>query len=113
MTWTYEQRIDAFARQWMTEHPERLASQLYRNTQIDNSQLITLYCRFEDGYSYSEYTYDPATFEIGFLVPVANVGMRAAFSVSMQYGEEEIDVGVILRGVLAVDVDKWRKKELP
>jgi hypothetical protein len=98
----YDLRVDAFGRQWLEAHPEALAFEMQYRPGLEvlprEDELITLYDDFESGGGCPTCDMGP-TFEVGITVPV-NDGRY--LRIAIQYGNDSIDVGAVVRAVLAV-----------
>ena len=103
----YDLRVDAFGRQWLKDHPEKLAFRLqgepYVSVKPRGEALVELYDSFDEGYSSGCSCDMGPTFEVGLSVPLSD---WSYYRISLQYGDDQIDVGAIIRAVLAVS--DWR-----
>lgn len=103
----YDLRVDAFGRQWLEAHPEALAFDFRHHPGVTvlsrEQELITLYDAFDAGYSMGCSCDMGPTFEVGIAVPLSD---GRSYRIAIQSTDDDIDVGAILRGILAVE--NWR-----
>jgi len=101
----FDLRVDAFGRKWLEAHPDALAFEKRHDPDLvvlpREKDLIALYDSFDAGYSGGCPTCggESPTFEIGIVVPLSDYRF---FRISLQYGADSIDIGSVLRDILAV-----------
>lgn len=100
----FDLRVDAFGRKWLEAHPEMLAfdpSQPIPTVLPREQELVTLYDSFDAGEAGGCPTCggESPTFEIGIVIPLSDYRF---YRISLQYGADSIDIGSVLRDILAV-----------